>query len=1563
MLSMLTLAFRVLPTKAEPRIWTVPVDFGTIQEAISSSEVSSGDTIYVYTGIYYESVVVNKMLTLVGESRSDTIIDGSHLGNMSALVRITTDNVHMSGFTVRNAEVGAGICVEDSQYCEIHETIVCFTGDRGIFFQGGGYNKAYDNIVHNSSAYGGIEAIWSDSNTVNNNIVYFNQWGIATNHGSYNLICNNTVYSNRGTGIHIDWPSTGNIVYNNNVTSNTNAGIAIINQANRTVISDNKISESCYGIRFEGSPGNTISGNHIMNNQVGVGLFSSENNSIYHNNFIDNTQQVQIDPFHFNIWDDGYSYGGNYWSDYRGVDSNYDGIGDTPYVIDENNQDNYPLMEPWSPLEEELVTIGTTSTIPVLDPADEYWSTWDLFNNIGEGLLKYKPGTTDLVYGIAENYTVSPDGLNYTFKLREGMHFTDGDLLDASAVKWSIDRALHLDLSPWLVSDFVDRVEVVNNLTVRFVLKRAISFFPALVATPAYFPVSSKSYPGNETADSIVGHYGPYKIKSWTKNVELDLEANPNYYGTQPKSKYVVIKFFANPSLMRQALENGDIDVAWATLTPTDIAELSANPDFKIVENHDSLVRCIHLRCNMTPFSDVRLRQAVAASIDRERICTEAYNGTVDPLYSMIPMGLWSHIDAFKDEYGVRNLTLARNLLMDAGYNEENKLQFTLWYGNRGRYPTVAAILKSELEETGMMDVTLQSANWSAFVSYIPQGIMPAFFVGWTTDYLDPNTFLTPFLHSQQSPDYGVFYNNTLMDTLLEEAMVEQNITARTELYQDVQRLETEDAPVIPFAQGTIYAVTKLNIEGVYLSPTFLSYYTIYKHVPSTRYPWSMFRHDLSHTGYSESPAPNTNQTQWTYTTGDYVFSSPAVVDGKVYVGSEDNKTYCLNALTGALIWNYTTGAPVRSSPAVVDGKVYVGSMDNKTYCLNALTGALIWNYTTGWVLSSPSVVDGKVYVGSYDKKVYCLDALTGAHIWNYTTGDYVWSSPAVVDGKVYVGSYDKKVYCLDALTGAHIWTYTTGDYVASSPAIADGMIYIGSYDGNMYCLDASTGALVWNCTIGSFIASSPTLADGKVYVGSDTDTVGFMYCLDASTGAIIWNYKTNKTILSSPAVADGMVFIGSYDHNVYAFGNVVRVTEKIQEAIDEAPAGATLIIAPGIYYESLVINKPLTLLGEKGSSPIFSGGGSGIFATLLSGASGSTVAGIVITNWDQGIFINDASNCKIYDNIMSLMGTSGIGIEGTNAVNNHIYSNIFQDNTVAINVIASSASNTIYKNIITSNNVGLSLKSGGNAIYANTISENDIGIDVTNSANNVIYHNNFANTMANALSGGLYNVWDDGYPSGGNYWSDYTGVDEKSGANQNVFGSDGIGDTQYTIAGNNDRYPLMQPFNPHDIGIINIITSKTIVGQDLTLHIDLKILNYGIYDEISTVTVYANTAVIATKTITLTKRNSTTITFTWDTKGVVKGNYIIKADVTAVPDETYLDDNTFKGSVVYVGIPGDVDGNGAVQLADLVTVAKAYGSKPGDPNWNANADVDGNTVVGLSDLVIVAKHYGQIDP
>jgi len=287
---------------------------------------------------------------------------------------------------------------------------------------------------------------------------------------------------------------------------------------------------------------------------------------------------------------------------------------------------------------------------------------------------------------------------------------------------------------------------------------------------------------------------------------------------------------------------------------------------------------------------------------------------------------------------------------------------------------------------------------------------------------------------------------------------------------------------------------------------------------------WTMFRHDLQHSGYSTSTAPSTNQTQWIFTATSDVYSSPAVADGKLYIGASDGRVYCLNAATGALIWSYKTGSDARS-PAVADGRVYVGSWDDKVYCLDAATGASLWNRTTGGaVVSSPAVTGGRVYVGSYDGKVYCLNAATGASIWSYSTGGQVWSSPAVVEGKVYVGSRNGSLYCLNAVAGTLSWSYATGGDVYSSPAVVAGRVYVGSDDSKVYCVNASDGAHIWNCTTGDNVQSSPAVADGKVFVGS---LDGRVYCLDAENGAFIWNYTTGN-VYSSPAVADGKVFVGS---------------------------------------------------------------------------------------------------------------------------------------------------------------------------------------------------------------------------------------------------------------------------------------------------------------------------------------------------------------------------------------------------------------------------------------------------
>jgi len=302
---------------------------------------------------------------------------------------------------------------------------------------------------------------------------------------------------------------------------------------------------------------------------------------------------------------------------------------------------------------------------------------------------------------------------------------------------------------------------------------------------------------------------------------------------------------------------------------------------------------------------------------------------------------------------------------------------------------------------------------------------------------------------------------------------------------------------------------------------------------------WRMFHHDARHTGYTNESFSDELELLWSYETGYGVCSSPAVADGKVFLGSNDHKIYCLDEEAGKLIWSYKTGGSVFfSSPVVADGKVFVGSRDNKICCLDEDTGKPIWSYETGYfVYSSPAVADGKVFVGSGDHKIYCLDEDIGKPIWSYETGDYVYSSPAVADGKVFVGSYDHNIYCLDEDTGELIWSYKTGGWVDSSPAVADGKVFVGSYDHNIYCLDEDTGELIWSYKTGSYVFfSSPAVADGKIFVGSRDNKI---YCLDEDTGELIWSYKTGgwKTggwVDSSPAVADGKVFVGSLDHKIY---------------------------------------------------------------------------------------------------------------------------------------------------------------------------------------------------------------------------------------------------------------------------------------------------------------------------------------------------------------------------------------------------------------------------------------------
>jgi hypothetical protein len=215
-------------------------------------------------------------------------------------------------------------------------------------------------------------------------------------------------------------------------------------------------------------------------------------------------------------------------------------------------------------------------------------------------------------------------------------------------------------------------------------------------------------------------------------------------------------------------------------------------------------------------------------------------------------------------------------------------------------------------------------------------------------------------------------------------------------------------------------------------------------------------------------------------------------------------------------------------------------------------------------------------------------------------------------------------------------------------------------------------------------------------------------------------------------------------------------------------------------------------------------------------------------------------------------------------------------------------------------------------------------------------------------------NVWDDGYPSGGNYWSDYAGVDEKSGPGQNLTGSDGIGDTHYIIDGNNrDRYPLMI----HDVAVTKVASSKTIVGQGYSIIIYVNVSNQGSYSEIFDVTVYANNTLLATfADINLLAKNSTVITFEWNTTSFPRSSYTISANITVLPDEIYTPNNKLIDGTITVTILGDVTGDFFVNIKDAALIGANWGKMV--PPTPPEVDINGDGIINIKDAAIVGANW-----
>ncbi len=286
--------------------------------------------------------------------------------------------------------------------------------------------------------------------------------------------------------------------------------------------------------------------------------------------------------------------------------------------------------------------------------------------------------------------------------------------------------------------------------------------------------------------------------------------------------------------------------------------------------------------------------------------------------------------------------------------------------------------------------------------------------------------------------------------------------------------------------------------------------------------------------GSAQNPIGNGSQLlkQWSASTGGAVFSSPAISDDTVVVGSDDESVRAFDAGSGAPRWKFATGGPVRSSPTIVGNNVYIASNDGYVYDLDLASGKVVWKTSTGFeIVARPAVANGTVVVGA--DKLYAFDAATGAKRWTFTPKQAIVSSPAIANGVVVFGSNDKNVYGVDLATGAQRWHLPTGDMVQSSPKIVDGIAYVGSNDGDVYAIDIATGKTRWGTDLGAPVKSSPAVANGLVFVGTDS---GKFAALDATTGRTAWTFVAPDRIDSSPLVVHNAVVVGSNDGRVYAF-------------------------------------------------------------------------------------------------------------------------------------------------------------------------------------------------------------------------------------------------------------------------------------------------------------------------------------------------------------------------------------------------------------------------------------------
>ncbi|MFF5791396.1 ABC transporter substrate-binding protein [Paeniglutamicibacter sp. NPDC012692] len=482
------------------------------------------------------------------------------------------------------------------------------------------------------------------------------------------------------------------------------------------------------------------------------------------------------------------------------------------------------------------ITMGTTDKVTLLDPAGSYDNgSFMVMNQIYPFLLNSMPGSADPKNDIAESAEfTSPT--EYTVKLKADLKWANGHVLDSKDVKNSFDRQLKIadPSGPSSLLGNLDSIETPDATTVVFKLKSANDqTWPQILTSPVGPIVDDEVFPADKIVsdDDIVAakaFAGQYTIESYAKNSLVSFKAYDGYKGMlgAPANTAANIKYYADSNNLKLDVQQGNIDVAWRSLSPTDVDSLSKDSKVKVHKGPGGELRYIVFNFDIMPFGaktsdadpakSLAVRQAAANLVDREAIANDVYKGTYLPVYSYVPQGFTGAIEPLKDLYGQDggpSLDKAKAVLEAAGVTTpvDLKLQYNPDHYGPSSGDEYAKI-KAQLETGGLFKVDLQSTEW---VTYQKSRVTdyPAYQLGWFPDYSDADNFLTPFFAKDNF--LGNKYDNPAVDKLINEQRVETDPAKRTAMIEEIQTKVAGDLSTLPLLQGAQVAVAGTSVTGV----------------------------------------------------------------------------------------------------------------------------------------------------------------------------------------------------------------------------------------------------------------------------------------------------------------------------------------------------------------------------------------------------------------------------------------------------------------------------------------------------------------------------------------------------------------------------------------------------------------------------------------------------------------------------------------------------------------------------------------------------------------------------